>query len=322
MIRLLYLILLTLNVFCSNLYSQNTKTHSGLKNAINGYSYLKQQEQIIDVIKLKYPDLSKDLDVSVWMFNNKYKNAKGNLEKFILKQNVSLLDINKIILENYTSVHSSITNEYSTNFIKDLKLRAEGNMLSPYLETILFYNFICSPADEFMEGFKKELFANNKEKNINLKMKIPLSWNIRDADRPNIVKKAISENGLGNEQVLILIKKIPKEFEENNIRLSSIYNRDDIKIFSEDKNIIESYEIVIDGIDGYYFSYMSDKERFDNKVQILYYNYLFEYQNEMVLISFSLGYENELDQNYQTKDNFIKLFKIMINTLVFIDQYK
>src|SRR5690606_14631668 len=105
-------------------------------NAINGYSYLKQQEQIIDVIKLKYPDLSKDLDVSLWMFNNKYKNAKGNLEKFILKQNVSLFDINKIILENYTSVHSSITNEYSTNFIKDLKLRAEGNMLSPYLETI------------------------------------------------------------------------------------------------------------------------------------------------------------------------------------------
>lgn len=314
--------LLTFNVFCFNLYSQNTKTNSGLKNAITGYSYLKQQEQIIDVIKLKYPDLSKDLDVSLWMFNNKYKNAKGNLEKFILKQNVSLFDINKIILENYTSVHSSITNEYSANFIKDLKLRAEGNMLSPYLETILFYNFISNPADEFIEGFKKELFVNNKEKNINLKMKIPLSWNIRDADRPNIVKKAISENGLGNEQVLILIKKLPKEFEENNVRLSSIYNSDDIKIFSEDNNIIESYEIAIDGINGYYFSYISDKERFGNKVQILYYNYLFEYQNEMVLIGFSLGYENELDQNYQTKDNFMKLFKIMINTLVFIDQYK
>ena len=141
---------------------------------------------------------------------------------------------------------SLITESDAINFITEVKQRAKGHIESPILETLLIFKkgYQEKPEREFLDGYKYryESDGTGKAKDVAFSIEIPKTWVSKEARRPNIVQKFISENGRGFEHIMILIKE---NTDGGNQRITQqdvadMLNSDDIKYFlPERRNIFK-----------------------------------------------------------------------------------
>ena len=116
-----------------------------------------------------------------------------------------------IILLSFDSLgNCQSTNEYSEKKLAYLSHRIQAEISKPLNQNLKIIQNPDAPEKEFIDGFNKILLTKGhpKSKGLDLQIRVPNSWSIQEGDRPNVIKKAVSQNGKGFEMVILIVSDI------------------------------------------------------------------------------------------------------------------
>ena len=178
--------------------------------------FIMGQRFSLNRIKAEYPRLLLQTKMAELEFNSAFGIAEENIEK-------ELKDIFKDKYPEYiaamrkqldtTLKSQKITQDIAVQFLKEIKLRAAGEIPSPMLETLLSYQFKERPDNEFLRGFKNiyRTKGHPKAKGLDLQIEYPRSWSKREGNRPNVIQFFSSNNRRGPAHALIMTRDLVKE---------------------------------------------------------------------------------------------------------------
>ena len=287
------------------------------------YGYLKGQKITLDRIRMEIPELETQVNLCEMEFNLSFKNASERIYsdlKILLGKEFDLHEIE--MNERLKSMNSNIelTTEIAIDFIEEVKQRAKGRIESPVLETLLSYEYIYSPSKEFSDGYKESFSTENhvKSQGVNMNLKLPISWDRKEGDRPHIVQKFFSENGKGNEGVILQIQDI-EEFNEYDI--NSFYSVNYLRqMVPANGEFIAAKKIVIDSLPAGQVIFKLKQEQLDFTLSSEFIIYVMVIEKKLVYLYCSVYEENTdaLDEHF---NSFLPLFNMMANSIVIMNQY-
>ncbi len=176
---------------------------------------------------------------------------------------------------------------------------------------------------------EKELFRSldhPKAKDIDLSIEYPRSWRASEAVRPNVVSKIFSEEGLGFEAAMILVKNLSiEETEVTEIDIAEAFSPEALTVsIPEGAVYIDGERTEVDGLPGAVSRYLIIKERVGLKLRMITLQYIFYFEHKFIFIQFSVAgpatqSEHLLLERY---DSFQPLFIMMANSIVLHNRWK
>lgn len=155
-----------------------------------------------------------------------------------------------------------------------------------------------------------------KSKEVNLKIKVPVGWEVKEGDRPNIVKKFTKE---GNT-FIILIKDNITFFSRKQIR-EALQEDDFVKDFihqfssnMENSQVEEQSVVTIDTYPSIKFKVRGKTERLGLTLPMIMKGWIVFYEDKMILIGGTI-----LDEPEQHLVEL--LYDLLANSVIFPEQY-
>ena len=292
--------------------------------------FIMGQRFSLNIIKTEFPNLALQAQVAESEFESSFGNAEENIKyalQEILKEEYPefLEALEKQINDLVPSLQ--FNQEVATKFIAEVGLRARGEMPSPILETLLTYQFIDWPIEEFTLGYNRVFRTKDhpKAKNVDFQVRYPISWRPEEGERPNIIQKFTSENGRGLEILMLMVKDIP--FPLNYIlkqNLDDFFVESNLKeMIPEGGKFISAKLIILDDHKGAMIIYDDIVQRVDITTITRNLMFITIYDGKMIWIGCSVlalpGEESELKERF---NRFEPLFKMIANTFIIQEQYK
>lgn len=157
---------------------------------------------------------------------------------------------------------------------------------------------------------------HEKAKDVNLKIKIPQGWEIKEGDRPNIVKK-FTKNG---NTYLILIKDNMTFFSRGQSR-ELLGNENFINEFVEetssfmtDAEVIDKSVVTVDTYPAVTFKVRGKMERSGVTIPMIMRCWIVFYEDKLVFLQ-SMGIDNAEFKALE------QLYFLLTNSVIFPDQY-
>jgi len=303
--------------FESSLFSDLSKT----------LGFIMGQRYSLNLIKAEYPNLALQAQVAESEFEISFSNAEKNIKyaiQEILKEEYPefLETLEKKINDLVPSLH--FNQEVAANFIAEVKSRARGEIPSPILETLLTYQFIDWPMEEFTLGYNRVFRTKNhpKAKDVDFQIRYPISWRPEEGERPNIIQKFTSENGRGLEGFNLMVMDIPIPLTEQD--LNDFFVEIELRgMTPEGGKFISAKPIVLDKHKGAMIIYDYTGQRVDITITTRNLWFITIYERKMIQIFCSVsalpGEESELQERF---NRFEPLFKMIANTFIIQEQYK
>jgi len=106
--------------------------------------------------------------------------------------------------------YSRTAQEYVDRGFAYVNFFTQDEISTPVNEYLMIDQNPDAPEIEFINGFNKVILTKGhpKSKGLDLQVRVPNSWSIQEGDRPNIIKKAVSQNGKGFEMVILIVSDI------------------------------------------------------------------------------------------------------------------
>lgn len=291
------------------------------------FGYLKSQEYSLDLIRQTFPELEKEVLKSELEFEISFKNASTRIDKRLRVVLGSEFQTFESQLSDQLKllISSNITKEIALQFIQEVRNRAKGNIESPVLETLLTYQFIEAPENEFLRRFIQTYSTQNhpKSKGVTINYKLPNSWEEQEGDRPNIIKKYISENGDGKEIVMLMVKdlELSSEDELSQSELYDFFSESSLKeLVPENNEFISAKNIILDNYTGGQIIYRSIHKRLDLTFDFQSIQYITIYNGKVIYLN-CMVYAKSPEELSERFELFYPLFRQMANSLILIDQY-
>lgn len=322
--------LIFFNIIIINLASAQTKySDSELNDMIKTYSFYIGQLSTINGVIEKYPSLKQDALTSLSLWNMKFKSSVDNIiyelkldlgDKFTAFEKEFLVTMDQLD-------YSKITIDEAKYSISSLKERADGNMPSPFLETLLSHNptFQKYPEKEILEGFVNDYYTKEspKSEGLNIKIKYPKSWKSENGDRPHVVKKFTSNNGHGLEALIIMIKKIDEALSVS--ELNMLLSEEGIKYQLPDNAKVISVKpgLNIEGLTATSVTFYQELPRLDINVGMISEWYLMFFEKYMISLMFTVGsISNDYGSIFKNYEINRKLFWLLANNFVILSKYE
>ena len=215
-------------------------------------------------------------------------------------------------------VISNLKNEGNASFFSKYNIDCEYQY---YKNNLLFRNVTINSSELIDEKTGLDGFINlnghPKAKGVNLKLRTPKSWEVREGNRPNIVKKFVN----GTNVFLILIK--------NNItflsRRQSRENLEDKTLFDEiikdTFSFLEKYEIIksslvnIDTYNGFQVKVRGSMKKSEMRLQTIM-TYWFLYYEDKIIVLQAMGFDEKEFNSFEPT------YQLIANSLIFPEQYK
>lgn len=301
--------------------------------ASEAYGYILGFELTFEKIIIDFPELQREIFEAKYLFQSSFSNVKINSKSF-LEESFDKNEFTEFEKEISTELKSSIetikfNQKEVLDYLIEIKSQARGKITSPILENLLAFQYFNNPEKEFLAGFTKTFKTKDhiKSKNTDWSIKLPKSWLSVEADRPNIIKKFISDLGNGNESVMLTVKNLnlPDNYQLTKEDYDDFFNENSIKeMIPENGKYISYKNMSFDGIKGGMLEFEQTNERLDLKIKSYNINYIFIYKNKLYSISCSCGIvlknlTNNLELNYE---KFKPLFTLIANSIVINEQYK
>jgi len=306
------------------MYSQNIETKTGLQNAASAYGFILGQEFVLNKIKIEYPNLySKTIEAEM-MFKISLGKTKENLESlFTIKlPNQKFQELKDNILNEFSNLE--LDQDKAITFIEEVKNRSKGNIQSPIKEIILCYNFYKNPEEEYTKGFTKKFNTkgHDKSKGSDWTVTTPISWVAKEADRPNIIQKFISEGGYGNESIMLMIKDFPDETKITESEINSFFSEKEAQtMLPPESKFLEFKKMTFDGIKGGMLRYEITNERLNYKITNYVEQFMFIYNRKLYFVTCNLSAPTNDYPNLK-HEKYSKLFKLVANSIVINQQYQ
>ena len=289
------------------------------------------QRFTLNIIKTEYPNLALLVQVAESEFESSFSNAEKNisyaLQEMLEEEYPEFLET----LEKQGSALISsqqFNQEVATNFIAEVELRARGEIPSPILETLLIYQFIDWPMEEFTLGYNRVFRTKNhpKAKNVDFQVRYPISWRPEEGERPNIIQKFTSENGRGLEGFSLMVMDIPlpPDYTITEQDLDDFFVESELKgMVPEGGKFISAKPIVLDKHKGAMILCDSTVQRVDMTITTRILMFITIYEKKMIWINCFVsalpGEESELQERF---NRFEPLFKMIANSFIIQEQYK
>lgn len=228
----------------------------------------------------------------------------------------------------------TLTPDSAKSFVETVSKRAKGEIPSPYIETLLTFHpsYIAKPGREFLDGFKARFTSDGsgKAKGVRFHLDYPKSWSSADGNRPNIVRKFVSQNGRGFEMIMVLVKSLPlspgqkltdKDIEDMVAELATP------KALKENlpdgASFVSGGPLRLDARPGFYKKYYVKQAVLDSTISSLIVSYNVCYQTSMISIQCQVISEAKEEQSLKQRfERFEPLFKLVINSFVIETQWK
>ncbi len=175
-----------------------------------------------------------------------------------------------------------------------------------------------------------------KSKGVNMKIRVPIGWEVNEGNRPNIVKRFVFNNDVISLSYGILVTNLPTFFSRNEI-IEEIKSEEDlrdwVKTLGGGFNIGGGFNFILGSsklvlVDGYPSIYY--KIRF-KEVQELGVTFIRKmegfaifYEDKIIIVYISLkGYCKNCNKKFPTYENFLeRCFLNISNSIVFPEQYQ
>lgn len=296
------------------------------------YGFIVGQEYALKRIEEKFPELKIKVLRARLMFNSSYDIAFEGLKKYLATYLGGDTNFKKFENKFSSEIAEVIdTQEFSfeesDNFLTEVNNRSSGEITSPVLETLLFFQYENSPFYEFKTGYINEFNTkgHSKSKGTDWSLKIPKSWKGAESSLPNVIQHFTSDYGDGRESIQLMVKNIPvprgtkltsKEidlyFSEKNMR----------EEFSNSGGFISFSKMSISGNKGGMVETEKIYERLGMNFKLRMHSYLFIRNNQLYIITASMSTSDVNKSLISEAKKFNPLFMIIVNSLVINDQYK
>jgi len=232
--NLLYFIVI---LFSANCYSQITNENQLL--LIKTARYIHTQQYTFNTIKTNFPAQKSEVEMAESVFNRNFGTAIATVEtetKNLLgnKYQTFLTNLKQELDDN--SKQKRITEKSASAFILG---SVQKPIASPVLETLLKYQYLNNPVDEFLANhiniYTVRSYSNFEK--FNFTIHIPQSWNELDGSDPSMLKKFRSEYNTGNQ--IITIAKKPFNITENQLNTGILFTEKEMREMApEDSKIV------------------------------------------------------------------------------------
>lgn len=309
--------------------TQNKYSERELDEMVRTYSFYLGQKFSVDKIVEKFPSLRPEITEAQNLWSVQFKSSVENINKeLIINLGTKFDELEKALYSNLLSQDfSSLSISDSKDYIDIIRYRTQGNIPSPFLETLLSFkpSYQKSPEKEYLDGFIDEYYTKEslKSQGLNLKIKYPKSWLAKNGDRPHVLKKMTSNNGHGLVGVLIGIAETNEIPTESDINL--LLSEDGMKYqLPENFKVISTKTgLTIDNFKAASITYYFEKEQMDIKLGIIMETYMLYYNNFQISLVFSVGSTSDnytdIANRYEINK---KLFWHIANDIVIISQYE
>ncbi len=322
------ILLIALLVIHCTILSQTKYSNTEIDEMISTYSFYIGQLNTVDEIMTNHPEYKMKAKTAQDLWNRNFKSSVNNiiseLELYIGDNFESFKSELQTKLNNVD--YSDVTNddiEYTINLINN---RANGDMPSPFLETLLSFNprYQANPEKEMIDGFFLEFFTNEsaKSKGLDIKLKYPRSWKAENGDRPHVIQKFTSDNGHGLETALIMIMELKEGYSQSEINY--LLTEEEVKKqLPENSKVIDiETDIFVGNVKATSITSYQIQQQMEFELGIFSKTYLLYYDNYQVVLMFSSGsISDQYDDIYNRYQANEKLFWRIANNLVILSKY-
>jgi hypothetical protein len=294
------------------------------------YGFNEGQNYSLEFIKKKYPELAPQVQIAKLRFEKSFESSLVTIDSILLSKGDEWL---KIKDQQKAQIKESVNlNNYSydqmKNFISTVERRADGEIPDPIIGTLLTFNprYLKNPELEFNNGFKYrfESSLNEKSKNVDFQLDIPHSWLSKEANRPNIVQKFISQNGRGSSAIMVSVFSLPSDHNVTEEDIKELAASEEMKdMLPKNSQLINGSFIKIDNLPGVCQEFKLLQTQIDKELLMHAINYNIYYKNKMISIQCSVvSSKNEEIITDSIFNKYRKLFNLVAGSLVVRDQWK
>ncbi len=294
------------------------------------YGYYTGQKFSIERIKQLYPALAGEAAKAQARFDVVFKASYDNIGKELKAGLGPRWDAyEKQLSDQLTTSLASLDQAAAENFIREVGLRAKGQIESPVLETLLTYNpeFQNDPAKEFLSGFTQIYRTKDhpKAKGVDFQIQYPRSWRAKEGLRPNVIQLITSQNGRGFENTALMVKDIdlPRGYVVTEEELDDFFSPEEMRdMVPEEATFISAKPVVIDRHKGGMIVWEQIAQRVDRKVYTRNVQFVTLYKNKMLFLQCMVGSVSDDPASLRaTFEKYEPLFKLIANSFVIQDQY-
>lgn len=305
------------------------------------YGLYVKQEYDLEQIKINYPSLKGQVVAAQNEFKRKFGASLENINAIMLKGNPdwnNIIRSGKSILQKRGSVVKS--KQEAVNMIEDLEFLLESNLselTGTELSHLLVFNplYLSSPHLEFKDNYTYRFNTKGykKSKDIDFSVKLPVSWQAKEGDRPNIIQKFTNYNGSGLSVFSIMVRNAPPESKLMSIALLKelFANEDDKKELSvmileqlgEGAKYLNSQLFILENLPGMKVCFELNRDVAGHLITTEGCGYMVFYdQKVIVLHGATVTHIDSQPINDSGIKKYEKLFDLIANSLVINDLYK
>lgn len=295
------------------------------------YAFCMGQVLSVEALSRKFPELSSELARAQLEFDSSFKASVESIDAILSRENTRWESERPKFLDSLKRqiASTNVTFEQAKVFRQELSSRAEGEISSPYLETLLIYkpDFLRQPAEEFIRGYKR-IFSSGKHpksKGVNFRIEYPISWKAKDGVRPNVISVITSENGRGLEAVILMVRELPaSELEKvSEADLGELFNENTMRqMLPRNARFISSTPIKLDPLPGAAVVFDVEQQELDMAIRARNLHFVTLYKSKLIFIQCSVGLTPAEAGNLPARfKQFEPLFRLIGNSLVVQSQW-
>lgn len=161
-----------------------------------------------------------------------------------------------------------------------------------------------------------------KSKGITFSIDIPMSWISKKANRPNIVRKFISQNGHSTEMAMVLVYDFPDGIYLTESEIKNSINKEYMNEAIPPNAILKDYGFIkLETLPGYWQRYSMTIQRLRQTLTIEMLAYTLFYKDKLIQIQFQVTDIDHSDLESRFK-KYEPLFDAIANSFVLRDVYQ
>jgi hypothetical protein len=296
------------------------------------YGYYKGQKLSIERIQKEFPSLSAMAYQAQLKFDLAYKGSYLAVENKLREMmGEKWPTYKKQIFQRLSSGHETtqITAEQAATFVRTVSLRTKGQIQTPILETLLSYNpvFQRNPAAEMLRGYKETYRTNGhaKARGVDFQIEYPRSWKHKEGKRPHVIKLFVSENGRGQDSMLLMVKDIPlpRGYVISDQELKDFFSTSELKeMIPKGADFISAQPIILDGQRGGMIKFDQSLKRLDKTIFFRAIHYVTIFNNKLIFIQCMVGSFANSSSSLETRfARMAPLFGAVANSFVIQSKY-
>ena len=311
-------------------------TNEAARDIGQTYGFIIGQSFSLDAIEQKFADLAPQARIARLQFDSSFASSITNMDAVLTRKGSEWPKIKTETREKIAAALGSqtLTPDSAKSFVETVSKRGKGDIPSPYIETLLTFHpsYIAKPGRELLDGFKARFTSDGsgKAKGVRFHLDYPKSWSSADGNRPNIVRKFVSQNGRGFEIITVLVKSLPlspgqkltdKDIEDMVAELAT--PKELKETLPDGASFVSGGPLRLDARPGFYQKYSLKQQRLDFTFSSIAVSYTVYYQTSIIQIQCQVSSEAKEEQSLEQRfERFEPLFKLVANSFVIQSQWK